>query len=91
MGSGTAVLVEERSREQSSACPGLPPRPSHGHAGSTSGAGSRTAGALALVTNRKMTQMKADLRSAGGRVPVTVLALNMLLISTLLWVGTADS
>lgn len=65
--------------------------PCRSHTGSAPGTGSGRAGALALVTNRKMTQMKADPCSAGGRVPVTLLALNMLLINTLLWVGMADS
>lgn len=43
------------------------------------------------MTNQKMTQMKADLCSAGGCIPGTALALNMLLINTLLRVGIADS
>lgn len=47
--------------------------------------------ALALVTNPEMTLMKADPCHAGGHVPVTALALNMLLISPRLWVGRADS
>lgn len=79
-GSSPTALLEERSREQSSGCPGLCGR-----------AGSGTDGALALVTNPRMTQMKADLHSAGGHVPVAVLALNMLLINTLLRVGITDS
>lgn len=79
-GSSPTALLEERSREQSSGCPGLCGR-----------AGSGTDGALALVTNPRMTQMKADLHSAGGHVPVAVLALNVLLINTLLRVGIADS
>lgn len=78
---------EEQGAELS--LPWAPPR--RGRAGSAPGAGSRTAGALASVTNQKMTQMKADLCSAGGCIPGTVLALNMLLINTLLWVGIADS
>lgn len=78
---------EERGAELS--LPRAPP--CRGHAGSAPGTGSRRAGTLPVVTNQKMTQMKADPCSAGGHVPVTVLALNMLLINTRLWVGIADS